>query len=71
MAAGSCPVHAADNAFPEWREYNEMIGLGGWGGRNEKSGPYVRWKDGEIVRDTSKGGRRQSWRPTCVSNRRP
>jgi len=28
-------VHAADNSFPEWKEYNEMIGLGGWGGRNE------------------------------------
>ncbi|MDH5603863.1 MAG: ThuA domain-containing protein, partial [Cyclobacteriaceae bacterium] len=22
-------VHAADNAFPEWEEYNKMIGLGG------------------------------------------
>jgi uncharacterized protein len=53
---GFVSVHAADNAFSEWPEYNEMIGLGGWGGRNEKSGPYVRWKDGEIIRDTSKGG---------------
>ncbi len=48
-------VHAADNAFPKWEEYNLMIGLGGWGGRNEKDGPYVYWKDGEIVRDNSKG----------------
>ena len=23
--------------FPDWKEYNEMIGLGGWGDRNEKS----------------------------------
>jgi len=23
--------HAADNAFPEWHEYNRMIGLGGLG----------------------------------------
>ena len=23
--------HAADNAFPEWKEYNEMIGLGRMG----------------------------------------
>ncbi|MEI6679000.1 MAG: ThuA domain-containing protein [Mariniphaga sp.] len=30
--------HAADNSFPEWKEYNEMIGLG-WG-RTEKDGPY-------------------------------
>lgn len=49
-------VHAANNSFPNWKEYNEMIGLGGWGGRNEASGPYVRFRDGKIVRDTSPGG---------------
>jgi type 1 glutamine amidotransferase len=48
-------VHAADNAFPEWPEYNAMIGVGGWGGRNEKSGPYVRLRDGKVVRDESTG----------------
>jgi type 1 glutamine amidotransferase len=48
-------VHAADNAFPKWKEYNEMIGLGGWGGRNEKSGPYLRYRDGKVVRDTTPG----------------
>ena len=48
-------VHAADKSFPEWKEFNEMIGLGGWKGRNEKDGPYVYWKDGKIVRDNSKG----------------
>lgn len=48
-------VHAADNSFPKWKEFNEMIGLGGWGGRNEKDGPYVYWKDGKVVRDNSKG----------------
>ena len=48
-------VHAADNSFPNWKEYNEMIGLGGWGGRNEKHGPYIYWKDGKVVRDESKG----------------
>lgn len=47
--------HAADNAFPKWKEFNEMIGLGGWGGRNEKDGPYVYWKDGKIVRDMTPG----------------
>lgn len=53
---GFVVVHAANNAFPEWTEYNEMIGLGGWGGRNEKSGPYVYLgEDGKIVRDESKG----------------
>jgi type 1 glutamine amidotransferase/HEAT repeat protein len=48
-------IHAADNSFPRWRAYNEMIGLGGWGGRNEKSGPYLYVKDGKIVRDYSPG----------------
>ena len=47
--------HAADNAFPKWKAYNEMIALGGWGGRTEKDGPYVRWRDGKIVRDNSPG----------------
>lgn len=48
-------VHAADNSFPNWSQYNRMIGLGGWGGRNEKSGPYVRWRDGQFARDTKPG----------------
>ncbi len=53
---GFVSIHAADNSFPAWREYNEMIGLGGWGGRNENSGPYVYYNDkGEVVRDDSKG----------------
>ena len=47
--------HAADNAFPEWEEYNKIIALGGWGDRNEDSGPYVYWKDGGLVMDTSPG----------------
>lgn len=52
---GFVSVHAANNSFPDWKEYNEMIGLGGWGGRNEKSGPYLRYRDGQIVRDVSPG----------------
>ena len=52
---GFVSVHAADNAFPNWKDYNLMIGIGGWGRRSEKSGPYVRWRDGEIVRDTGPG----------------
>ncbi len=50
-------VHAADNSFGQWREFNLMIGLGGWGGRNEKSGPYVYLNDsGKTIRDQSPGG---------------
>ena len=48
-------VHAADNSFPAWKAYNDMIGLGGWGGRTEKDGPYVYYKDGELVVDDSAG----------------
>jgi type 1 glutamine amidotransferase len=49
-------VHAANNAFGQWKEYNEIIGLGGWEGRNETSGPYVYLtEEGKTVRDTSKG----------------
>ncbi|MEN9360869.1 MAG: hypothetical protein RL095_2404 [Verrucomicrobiota bacterium] len=53
---GFVSVHAADNCFPEWPEYNRMIGLGGWGGRTEKHGPYVYInREGEIIRDPSPG----------------
>jgi type 1 glutamine amidotransferase len=52
---GFVAVHAANNAFPEWPEYNQMIGVGGWGGRSEKSGPYVRFRDGQIVKETKAG----------------
>src|ERR1700686_1324063 len=34
---GLVVVHAADNAFPDWPAYNEMIGIGGWRGRTEKA----------------------------------
>ena len=49
-------VHAANNAFSGWVEYNEMIGLGGWGGRTEKSGPYLYFDDaGKLIRDPRPG----------------
>jgi uncharacterized protein len=53
---GFVTVHAANNSFPEWKAYNKMIGLGGWGGRNEKDGPYVYYdKAGKLIRDSSAG----------------
>ncbi len=52
---GFVSFHAANNAFPEWPEYNAMIGLGGWGGRNEKSGPYLRLRGALWARDASPG----------------
>lgn len=51
-------VHAADNSFGDWPEYNEMIGLGGWGGRNKQSGPYVYYNDEDkLVRDSTSDGK--------------
>ena len=53
---GLTVIHAADNSFGDWPEYNQMIGLGGWGNRDEKSGPFVYINEaGEVVRDTSEG----------------
>ncbi len=52
---GLVTVHAADNAFGGWKEFNEMIGVGGWRGRTEKSGPYWFFKDGKLASDESPG----------------
>lgn len=53
---GFVSVHAANNSFPKWLSYNKMIGLGGWGNRTEKDGPYVYYNNkGELIRDNSKG----------------
>ena len=47
--------HAANNSFPEWKEFNEMTGLGGWGNRSQKDGPYVYYKNNQLVTDTTAG----------------
>ncbi len=53
---GLVVIHAANNSFPEWIDYNKMIGLGGWGDRSEKSGPYVYYDSlGKLVHDTTAG----------------
>lgn len=52
---GVVVYHAADNAFPQWKEYNEIIGVGGWRNRDEKSGPYIRFREGKIFLDMSPG----------------
>jgi type 1 glutamine amidotransferase len=52
---GLVTVHAADNAFPEWKAYNEMIGIGGWRNRNENAGPYWYFKDNKLISDPSPG----------------
>ena len=52
---GLVTIHGANNSFPEWTEYNKMIGMGGWRNRNEKSGPYWYYKAGKLVSDTKPG----------------
>jgi type 1 glutamine amidotransferase len=52
---GFVSYHAADNAFPEWPEYNLMIGIGGWMGRNENSGPFWYYQNDKLVSDTTPG----------------
>ena len=66
-------MHASDNSFADWKEYNEMTGLGGWGGRDEKSGPYVYYKDGKLVRDNTpgKGGAHGQQHEYVVKTREP
>lgn len=52
---GMVTVHAADNAFNGWTAFNEMIGVGGWRGRNETSGPHWYYKNGKLISDLSPG----------------
>ncbi len=53
---GFVSVHAADNSFPSWKAYNQMIGLGGWGDRTEKDGPYIYFSnEGILVHDSIPG----------------
>ena len=52
---GVVAVHAANNAFPGWAAYNQMLGVGGWRGRTEKAGPHWFVRDGSLVSDPSPG----------------
>jgi hypothetical protein len=61
---GLVVIHDTDNAFPFWPEWNEMIGVGGWGmkpdggigARDEKWGPKIRWRDGKVFLDSTTPG---------------
>jgi uncharacterized protein len=52
---GLVSVHAADNGFARWPEFNEMIGVGGWGNRDERSGPLWYFRNGALVKDDTPG----------------
>ena len=52
---GMVYAHAVNHTFTDWEEFNLMIGVGGWGGRHERHGPYVKYKDGKMVLDYRPG----------------
>lgn len=53
---GMVVIHAANNSWGDWPAYNKMIGMGGWGGRNTESGPYVYYDEkGGLHYDKSEG----------------
>lgn len=52
---GVVVVHASDNAFPGWKAFNDMIGVGGWRNRREAAGPFWFVTDGHLASDTAPG----------------
>ncbi len=60
---GLVTIHAADNSFPTWPEFNEMIGVGGWGmtpaggvnARKPGVGLKIRWRYGHTVAEDTPG----------------
>jgi type 1 glutamine amidotransferase len=70
---GFVSYHAADNAFPKWQGYNQMIGEGGWG---NQPGPYWYFKDGKLISDDSPGptgshGARHPFRVVIRNSKHP
>ena len=49
-------AHAADNAFPKWPEFLEMIRRRRLGRTRREWGPKVRWRDGKMVLDATTPG---------------
>jgi uncharacterized protein len=70
---GLVVVHAADNAFPQWTAFNEMIGVGGWRNRTEAAGPFWYVKDGRVTSDSAAGaaGSHGARVPFAISVREP
>ncbi|MCZ6673426.1 MAG: ThuA domain-containing protein [Verrucomicrobia bacterium] len=69
---GFVSIHAADNAFSQWEEYQKMIGVGGWYGRSTgKHGPKVVWENNQLALDHSEGkcGAHGARNPVLVENR--
>ncbi|MCQ2182169.1 MAG: ThuA domain-containing protein [Bacteroidales bacterium] len=52
---GVVVYHSSDNAFPAWKEYNEITALGGWNDRSLKEGAYAYWDGSKLVKDKRAG----------------
>jgi len=53
---GLVVVHAANNAWGDWAEFNKMIGLGAWGDRDSITGSYAYYNDNDEIKiDPSHG----------------
>lgn len=73
---GLVVVHGADNAFPDWGAYNEMIGVGGWRKRDAAAGSKWYFENGKLTSDPSPGpaglhGRRKPFRITVRATEHP
>jgi uncharacterized protein len=70
---GLVVVHGADNAFPDWPAFNEMIGVGGWRGRDAPAGPKWYYQNGKLTSDTGPGpaGQHGHRKPFRVTARAP
>lgn len=55
QGGGLAIIHASDNAFPHWKAFTEMAGIGGWRGRDEKSGPHWYFQDGKLTSSDKPG----------------
>ena len=51
---GFVVIHAANNAWPDWEEFNKMIGIGGWADRTtSKDGPQLYFDaEGQLQKQT-------------------
>lgn len=73
---GLVVVHAADNAFPGWKAFNDMIGVGGWRGRTASAGPRWFVERGRLLSDATPGpagshGRRMPFAVTVRAAQHP
>lgn len=77
QGGGVVSYHAADNAFPEWKQFQQMIAVGGWGHRTTQAfGPMIRFRDGEVVLDSTpkscgNHGRRLPFQVTMRDRKHP